>query len=82
MKACASVSRAGAKSVRVVFAASYALLEQPEKADAVVKKYLEDNPGFSLSKWQFHKRYKSEEYQTRLYEAAKQAGFPEFPKNE
>ena len=74
--------RAGAQHVRVVFTAAYALLEQPEKADAMMKEHLEDNPGFSLSQWQFHKRYKSEEYQTRLYEAALQAGYPEFPENE
>ena len=74
--------RAGAINVRVAFAAAYAQLEQPEKAATEVKKFLEDHPEFNLSQWQFHKRYKLEEYQTRLYEAAKQAGFPEFPSDQ
>ena len=72
--------RAGTKSVPFFLAAAYALLERPEKAAAVVEKQLKENPDFNLSQWQFHKRYKSEEYQTRLYSAAKKAGFPEFSK--
>ena len=63
-------------------AAAYALLERPEEAAAVVKKLLETHPKFNLSQWKFGKLWKLEENRTRLYNAAKKAGIPEFPKNE
>ena len=66
----------------VVLAAAYALLEKPDKAAVVVKKYLETNPNFNLSQWRIGKIWKSEENRTRLYNAAKKAGIPEFPKDE
>jgi adenylate cyclase len=65
---------------RVALAAAYTLLEKPEEAAEVVEKYLETNPNFNLSQWKFIKLWKSEENRSRLYNAAKLAGFPEFPK--
>ena len=67
---------------RAVLAAAYTLLEKPEEAAEVVEKYLETNPNFNLSQWKFLKLWKLEENRTRLYNAAKLAGFPEFPKEQ
>jgi adenylate cyclase len=72
--------RSGAWNSSVVFAAAYTLLERPEEAAAVVKDLLEARPGFNLSQWKFGRLWKSEENRTRLYNAAKQAGIPEIPK--
>ena len=65
----------------VTWAAAYTLLERPEEAAAVVKKLLETHPNFNLSQWRFLNSWKSEENRTRLYNAAKKAGIPEFPKD-
>jgi len=66
----------------VVRAAAYELLERPEEASSMVKMLLETHPNFNLSQWRFGKLWKSEEHRTRLYNAAKKAGIPEFPKNQ
>ncbi len=66
----------------VVLAAAYSLLDEPEKATAAVKKLLDANPDFNLSQWKFGRLWKSEENRTRLYNAAKKAGVPEFPKGQ
>jgi adenylate cyclase len=60
-------------------AAAYTLLERPEEAATVVKRLLETHPNFNLSQWKYGNLWKSEENRTRLYNAAKQAGIPEFP---
>ena len=60
-------------------AAAYTLLERPEEAATVVKRLLETHPDFNLSQWKYGNLWKSEENRTRLYNAAKQAGIPEFP---
>ena len=67
----------------VVLAASYSLLEKPEEATEWVKKLLDTKPDFNLSqlKLTLLRYYQSEENRTRLYNAAKKAGIPEFPKN-
>jgi len=62
-------------------AAAYTLLDRREEAAAVVKKLLEAHPDFNLSQWKFGKLWKLEENRTRLYDAAKKAGIPEFPKD-
>jgi adenylate cyclase len=63
----------------VVMAATYTLLERPEQAAAIVKELLDTHPNFNLSQWKFGKLWESEENRARLYNAAKQAGIPEFP---
>ncbi len=65
----------------VARAAVYALLERPEEAVAVVKNLLETHPDFNLSQWKYGKLWKLEENRTRLYDAAKKTGIPEFPKD-
>ena len=65
----------------VLRAATYVLLKQPEESTEVVKKLLEVYPDFNLSQWRYGKLWVSEENQTRLYGAAKQAGIPEFPQD-
>jgi len=67
--------------IMVSRAAVYALLERPEEAAAVVKNLLETYPDFNLSQWKYGKLWKLEENRTRLYNAAKKAGVPEFPKD-
>jgi adenylate cyclase len=62
-------------------AAAFALLERSEEASSMVKRLLEAHPNFNLSQWRFGKLWKSEENRTRLYNAAKKAGIPEFPKD-
>jgi adenylate cyclase len=78
------ISWASTPSGKVALAAAYTLLEEPEKAAEVVKKLLDTNPSFNLSQWKLARlRYwESEENRTRLYNAAKKAGFPEFPKGQ
>ncbi len=63
----------------VFLAATFALLDKPEKAAAEVAELLEAYPGFNLSQWRYGKLWKREEDRSRLYEAAKKAGIPEFP---
>ena len=65
-----------------VRAAAFALLERPEEAAAIVKKLQETHPNFNLSQWKYGKLWKLEENRTRLYDAAKKAGVPEFPNSE
>ncbi len=69
-------------SIMAVRAAAFALLERPEEAAAIVKKLQETHPNFNLSQWRYLKSWKSEENRTRLYNAAKKAGVPEFPNSE
>ena len=78
------ISQGSTPTGKVVLAAAYTLLENPEKAAEVVKKLLDTNPNFNLSQWKLGRlRYwKSEENRTRLYNAAKKAGIPEFPKDQ
>jgi adenylate cyclase len=71
----------GAFNSRVVFAAAYTLLERPEEAAAEVKKLMDARPNFNLVQWRFGKLFNSEEDRAWLYNAAKRAGIPEFPKN-
>jgi adenylate cyclase len=66
----------------VVRAAAFALLDRQEEASSMVKRLLGAHPNFNLSQWRFGKLWESEENRTRLYNAAKQAGIPEFPKGE
>lgn len=68
----------------VVLAAAYTLLEKPEEATEWVKKLLDTNPDFNLSqlKLTLLRYYQLEENRTRLYNAAKKAGIPEFPKSQ
>ncbi len=68
-------------SIMAVRAAAFALLERPEEAAAIVKKLQETHPNFNLSQWRYLNSWKSEENRTRLYNAAKKAGVPEFPKD-
>jgi adenylate cyclase len=65
----------------VFLAATYTLLERPEEAASVVKEFLDAYPNFNLSQWKYGKLWKSEEDRTRLYNAAKLAGIPEFPQD-
>jgi TolB-like protein/lipopolysaccharide biosynthesis regulator YciM len=71
-------------SGKVVLAAAYTLLEKPEKAAEAVKDLLDTYPNFNLSQWKLTrlKYWQSEENRTRLYNAAKKAGIPEFPKGQ
>lgn len=48
----------------------------------MAKKLLMDHPNFNLSQWKYLSSYKSEEDRTWLYNAAKKARVPEFPKAE
>jgi tetratricopeptide (TPR) repeat protein len=68
----------------VVLAAAHTLLEKPEEATGWVKKLLDTNPDFNLSqlKLTLLRYYQLEENRTRLYNAAKKAGIPEFPKSQ
>ena len=60
-----------------------AALDRAEKeAGAVVRDLLDTHPGFNLSQWEFGRLWKSEEDRTRLYDAAKRAGIPEFPRGD
>ncbi|WP_299987067.1 adenylate/guanylate cyclase domain-containing protein [uncultured Ruegeria sp.] len=65
---------------KIFLAATYSLLDMPEEAAALVEQYLEINPDFNLTEWRYLDTWKSEENRTRLYEAAKAAGVPEFPR--
>jgi TolB-like protein len=65
----------------VTSAAAYALLDKPTEADAVSKRLQVFHPNFNLSQWKYLNLWKSEENRTRLYNAAKKAGIPEFPKD-
>jgi TolB-like protein/class 3 adenylate cyclase len=76
------ITHGNTPNANVVLAAAYALLEKPEEAAEVVKKLLDTQPNFNLSQWKFGRLWKSEENRTRLYNAAKKAGVPEFPKSE
>jgi adenylate cyclase len=67
---------------QVVLAATYALLDRPEDAAAIVKELLETHPKFNLAQWKYFDSWISEENRTRLYNAAKEAGIPEFPKKD
>lgn len=80
----ARISWASTPSGKVALAAAYTLLEKPEKAAEVVKELLDTNPNFNLSQWKLArlKYWKSEENRTRLYNAAKKVGIPEFPKSQ
>lgn len=66
----------------VLLAAAYTLLDEPEKATEAVKKVLDANPDFNLEQWRYGRLWKSEENRMRLYNAAKKAGIPEFPKGQ
>ena len=66
-------------TIMVARAAVYTLLKRPEEASTVVKNLLETHPDFNLSQWKYIKSWKLEENRTRLYNAAKRAGVPEFP---
>ena len=70
------------RNSKVMLAATYTLLERPEEAATWVNELLETDPNFNLSQWKFGKLWKSEENRTRLYNAAKKAGIPEFPKDQ
>jgi adenylate cyclase len=61
-------------------AAAYTLLERPEEAAELVKWIRKNHPEFNLSQWKYINSWKIEENQERLYNTAKKAGIPEFPK--
>ena len=67
---------------KVILAASYTLLDRPEKAAEIAKELLEAQPDFNLSQWKYGRLWKSVENRTRLFNAAMQAGIPEFPKDQ
>jgi adenylate cyclase len=69
-------------NAKVMLAAAYTLLEKPDEAADMAQKVLETQPEFNLSQWRYGKLWESEENRTRLYNAAKQAGIPEFPKDQ
>ena len=66
-------------NVRAFLAAGYTLLDRPEEATAAVEKLMEFHPGFNLSQWMFLRSWTTEENPTRVYNAAKKAGDPEYP---
>ena len=66
----------------VISAAAYILLDKQSEAEAVSKRLLEIHPNFNLSQWKYLNLWQSEENRSRLYSAAKQAGIPEFPRNQ
>lgn len=68
-------------TMNIAIASAYALLDRPQEAAAVVKNLLKDRPGFNMSQWKFINSWKLQENRTRLYNAAKKAGIPEFPNN-
>ncbi len=74
--------RSKLSGIMVEAAAAYTLLERPEEAAAVVKMLVETHPNFNLSQWKYLDSWKSEENRGRLYNAAKKAGIPEFPKDQ
>jgi hypothetical protein len=76
------LSTGSTPNANVVLAAAYSLLDKPEKAAEVVNKILDADPDFNLSQWKFGRLWKLEENRTRLYNAAKKAGIPEFPKGQ
>ena len=76
------IAESGPNAAPVTLAAAYALLDRPQEAEKVVKKLLEDHPDFNPSQDKFFSLWKLEENRTRLYNAAKKAGIPEFPKAE
>jgi TolB-like protein len=60
-------------------AASLTLLDRPQEAAEAVRLLRENHPDFSLSEWRFLKSWKRAEDRAHLYDAAKNAGVPEFP---
>lgn len=61
-------------------AAAFTMLEKPDEAATTANKLRKTAPSFNLSQWRYIRTYTSKENRTRLYEAAKKAGVPEFPK--
>ena len=76
------LGRRNSKNSRVMLAAAYTLLDRPDKAAEIVTKLLETHPNFNLSQWSYGKLWEAEENRARLYNAAKQAGIPEFPRDQ
>jgi len=76
------LGRRNSKNGRVMLAAAYTLLDRPDKAAEIVTKLLETHPNFNLSQWSYGKLWEAEENRARLYNAAKQAGIPEFPRGQ
>jgi len=76
------LGRRNSKNSRVMLAAAYTLLDRPDKAAEIVTKLLETHPNFNLSQWSYGKLWEAEENRARLYNAAKQAGIPEFPRGQ
>jgi len=76
------LGRRNSKNGRVMLAAAYTLLDRPDKAAEIVTKLLETHPNFNLSQWSYGKLWEAEENRARLYNAAKQAGIPEFPRDQ
>ena len=66
-------------NVHTFLAAAYTMLDMPDHAAKEVNRLQKIAPGFNLSEWRYIRTYKSKENRTRLYEAAKKAGVPEFP---
>ena len=64
----------------VFFAANLATLGRTEDAARQAEMVLKLNPEFNLSGWRWINTYKSPEDRQRLYEAAKRAGIPEYPR--
>ena len=62
-------------------AASLTLLDRHQEAADAAHWLRENHPNFNLWEWRFIKSYKRAEDRARLYDAAKQAGVPEFPVN-
>lgn len=63
----------------VWLAATYVLLNKLDAAVATAEIARETEPGFNLSQWRYLETLRSEENRSRLYNAAKKAGIPEFP---
>ena len=64
----------------VFFAANLAMLGRTEDAARQAEMVLKLNPDFNLSSWRWIRTYKSAADRQHLYDAAKRAGIPEYPR--
>jgi tetratricopeptide (TPR) repeat protein len=60
-----------------MLAATYAKLGQVEKARAVAKEFLEDNPQFSIARWAAEEPFENSADLEDYVEALRKSGFPE-----
>ena len=62
------------------YAANLAMLGRTEDAARQAEMVLKLNPDFNLSGWRWIRTYKSAPDRQHLYDAAKRAGIPEYPR--